>query len=48
MEDWAHSVVLDELYRILLNTRFRDCISLDRLLFPTDDNAAFSIPALLC
>lgn len=48
MEDWAHTVVLDKFYRILLNARFVDCISLDRLLFPTDDNAEFSIPALLC
>lgn len=48
MEDGAYTVVLDKLYRILLNARFVDCISLDRSLFPTDDNAEFSIPTLLC
>lgn len=48
MKDWARAVGLDKSYRILLNARLMDCISLDRSLFPTDDNAALSIPALLC
>lgn len=48
MEDWAYTVVLDKLYRMLLKAQFMDCISLDRLLFPAYDNAVFNISALFC